>query len=56
MVQGEGSCCSTAPWFTVDLVNSTSNDIEVRINFVLTLMMLKIPPYTCLSYTSNDFF
>ena len=29
--EGEGSCCSTAPWFTVDLVNSTSDDIEVRI-------------------------
>ena len=27
----EGSCCSTAPWFTVDLVSSTSDDIEVRI-------------------------
>ena len=29
--ESEGSCCSTAPWFTVDLVNSTSDDIEVRI-------------------------
>ena len=29
----EGSCCSTAPWFTVDLVNPTSDDIEVRICF-----------------------
>ena len=27
----EGSCCSTAPWFTVDLVNPTSDDIEVCI-------------------------
>ena len=27
----EGTCCSTAPWFTVDLVNATSDDIEVRI-------------------------
>jgi hypothetical protein len=29
--ESEGSCCSTAPWFTVDLVNSTNDDIEVRI-------------------------
>ena len=29
--ESEGSCCSTAPWFTVDLVNPTSDDIEVRI-------------------------
>ena len=29
--ESEGSCCSTAPWFTVDLVNSTTDDIEVRI-------------------------
>ena len=29
--ESEGSCCSTAPWFTVDLVSSTSDDIEVRI-------------------------
>ena len=29
--ENEGSCCSTAPWFTVDLVNSTTDDIEVRI-------------------------
>jgi hypothetical protein len=29
--ESEGSCCSTAPWFAVDLVNSTSDDIEVRI-------------------------
>ena len=29
--ESEGSCCSTAPWFTVDLVNSTSDDIEIRI-------------------------
>ena len=29
--KSEGSCCSTAPWFTVDLVSSTSDDIEVRI-------------------------
>ena len=29
--ESEGSCCSTAPWFTVDLGNSTSDDIEVRI-------------------------
>ena len=27
----EGSCCSTAPWFSVNLINPTSNDIEVRI-------------------------
>ena len=27
----EGSCCSTAPWFAVNLVNPTSDDIEVRI-------------------------
>ena len=29
--ENEGSCCSTAPWFTVNLVNPTSDDIEVRI-------------------------
>ena len=29
--ESEGSCCRAAPWFTVDLVNSTSDDIEVRI-------------------------
>ena len=29
--ESEGSCCSTAPWFTVDLVNPTTDDIEVRI-------------------------
>jgi hypothetical protein len=29
--ESEGSCCSTAPWFTVDLVGPTSDDIEVRI-------------------------
>ena len=29
--ESEGSCCSTAPWFTVDLIDSTSDDIEVRI-------------------------
>ena len=29
--ESEGSCCSTAPWFTVDLANPTSDDIEVRI-------------------------
>ena len=29
--ESEGSCCSTAPWFTVDLINSTADDIEVRI-------------------------
>ena len=29
--ESEGSCCSTAPWFTVDLVNATTDDIEVRI-------------------------
>ena len=29
--ESEGSCCSTAPWFTVDLVNPTADDIEVRI-------------------------
>ena len=29
--ESEGSCCSAAPWFTVDLVNSTNDDIEVRI-------------------------
>ena len=29
--ESEGSCCSTAPWFTVDLVNPTRDDIEVRI-------------------------
>ena len=27
----EGSCCSTAPWFTVDLTTPTSDNIEVRI-------------------------
>ena len=27
----EGSCCSTAPWFNVDLINPTSDSIEVRI-------------------------
>ena len=29
--ESEGNCCSTAPWFTVDLVNPTNDDIEVRI-------------------------
>ena len=29
--ESEGNCCSTAPWFTVDLVNPTTDDIEVRI-------------------------
>ena len=29
--ESEGSCCSTAPWFTVNLVNPTTDDIEVRI-------------------------
>ena len=29
--ESEGSCCSTAPWFTMDLVNPTTDDIEVRI-------------------------
>ena len=29
--QSEGTCCSTAPWFTADLVNSTTDSIEVRI-------------------------
>ena len=29
--ESEGSCCSTTPWFTVDLVNPTADDIEVRI-------------------------
>ena len=29
--ESEGSCCSTAPWFTVDIVNPTTDDIEVRI-------------------------
>ena len=29
--ESEGSCCRAAPWFTVDLVDSTSDDIEVRI-------------------------
>ena len=29
--ESEDSCCRTAPWFTVDLVNPTSDDIEVRI-------------------------
>ena len=29
--ESEGSCCSTAPWFIVDLVNPTGDDIEVRI-------------------------
>ena len=29
--ESEGSCCSTAPWFAVNLVNPTSDDIEVRI-------------------------
>ena len=29
--ESEGSCCSTAPWFTVDLVNPTTDDIEVCI-------------------------
>ena len=27
----EGDCCSTAPWFNVNLINPTSNSIEVRI-------------------------
>ncbi len=39
--ESEDSCCSTAPWFTVDLVDPTSDDIEVRINFVQTLLNLK---------------
>ena len=29
--ESEGSFCSTAPWFTVDLINPTTDDIEVRI-------------------------
>ena len=29
--ENEGSCCSTAPWFAVNLVNPTKDDIEVRI-------------------------
>ena len=29
--ESEGSCCSNAPWFTVDLVDPNSDDIEVRI-------------------------
>ena len=29
--ESEGTCCSTAPWFAVNLVNPTSDDIEVRI-------------------------
>ena len=29
--ESEGTCCSTAPWFTVDLFNSTTDSIEVRI-------------------------
>ena len=29
--QSEGTCCSTAPWFTVDLVIPTTDSIEVRI-------------------------
>ena len=29
--ENEGSCCSTAPWFTANLVNPTRDDIEVRI-------------------------
>ena len=27
----EGDCCSTAPWFSVNLINPTSDSIEVRI-------------------------
>ena len=27
----EGDCCSTAPWFNVNLINPTSDNIEVRI-------------------------
>ena len=27
----EGSCCSTAPWFSVNLITPTSDSIEVRI-------------------------
>ena len=29
--QSEGTCCSTTPWFTVDLGNPTTDSIEVRI-------------------------
>ena len=29
--QSEGTCCSTAPWFTVDLFVPTTDSIEVRI-------------------------
>ena len=29
--ESEGTCCSTAPWFAVNLINPTSDDIEVRI-------------------------
>ena len=29
--ENEGRCCSTAPRFTVDLVNPTTDDIEVHI-------------------------
>ena len=27
----EGTCCSNAPWFTVTLINPTSDNIEIRI-------------------------
>ena len=29
--QSEGTCCSTAPWFTVDLAIPTTDSIEVHI-------------------------
>ena len=29
--ESEGSCCRAAPWFIVDLIDSTTDDIEVRI-------------------------
>ena len=29
--ESEGTCCSTAPWFVVDIMNPTTDSIEVRI-------------------------
>ena len=48
--ESEGSCCRAVPsGFIADLVNSTIAMI-LRSAFVQTLMIMKILPYTCLSY------
>ena len=39
--ESEGSCCSTAPWFTVDLVNPILL-MTLRCAFVLTVLRLNV--------------